>query len=824
MRSKLQADARSVDEGTAAGVAPLFWTSLSIITAVPLIFSPAVHRIFSLPRFAVLLCGSAVTLALFIVCWQPATKLAGKRGLAGSRMFILLSAYFACVIVSTLWGAEPVASFVGSYENQMGLVTHACFLVCFAGLLHGIGLSSKRFEILLWAIVVTGLVVACYGVAQFFGFDPLVDARLYTNEAESGPVVRIISTMGHADYLGNFLLYTTLLRLGLGLACKGRKRRIALAGFVLSTVAIVATGTRGAWLGLGVGGVLFGALELGRGILLMQRLPGKRLLLASVLVVLCGSVLVWTLLSTRASSSIAQRLRSFAAEGMTGSGRTLLWRDALKMVTAYPVVGCGPEGFRRAFLAFKSAVLARNSPETNNESSHNSYIDAAISYGIPGAVLYAAIIGAMIGLLSSARKRAAGLVGDRMVLSGLIASIGAVATHNFFIFDQISTGLYFFAFAAISEICYRLVVGEGRPLVQDIGAVSPAQPTGSANQRRRSAGRAGQAGRVGQTGQRHYPRSIRLAETTAGVAIIAAALWYAVGLLRSDVEMKLLLEAAKSGDLEALTLHGEGAVAGPDPTGAPSLLYATALVSYLDGASDPISAPSGSDERSQLKTRLRVIETATKQAKHSLLHSMSPDSSYVVLAYLSLLSGDSGSLHEYASKAVQWDRNFTNSHWLLGEAFLAEGDYDGAEHEAMTAIDLNGSSPQAVSLLSRTRGRGQAEEPPVDETLRAARGYIEKGKFDRARRLISRAMARSRDECPDCHRELASLYEAQGYYESAAAEWRNVAKLSREPRAQQEAAGHIEALTNLESARRGNSAPPTDLPPRKPGASAPRQH
>jgi tetratricopeptide (TPR) repeat protein len=627
--------------------------------------------------------------------------------------------------------------------------------------------------------------------------------------------------MGHADYLGNFLLYTTLLSLGLGLACHGRKRRIALCGFVLSTVAIVATGTRGAWLGLGVGGVLFCTLELSRGILFMRRVPGKRLLLASVLFVLCVSVLTWTVLSTRASRSIAQRLRSFAAEGMTGSGRTLLWRDALKMVTAYPVVGCGPEGFRKAFLAFKSEVLARNSPETNNESSHNSYIDAAVSYGIPGAVLYAAIIAAMIGLQVSARKKAADLSSDRLVLSGLIASIAAVATHNFFIFDQISTGLYFFAFAAISETSHRLVVGQGHPLVQDIRAASPAQPIVSANQRQWPPG-TGQTGRAGQTGQRQLPRSIRLAETIAGVAIIAASLWYAMGLLRSDVEIKQALNAAREGDLEALTLHGDAAVAGPDPTGAPSLLYATALVSYLGRASDPISASSRSD-RSPVKTRSRLIETATKQGKQSLLHSMTPDSCYVVLAYLSLLSGDSAALHEYASKAVQWDRNFTNAHWLLGEAFLAEGDYEGAEHEAMTAIQLNESSPQALSLLSRARGRGQPEEPPVVETLRAAKGYIANGNFDRARRLISRAMARSRDECPACHSDLAELYEAQGYYESAAAEWRNVARLSREPGAQEDAARHIEGLAKIESARGGNGTPSTDHPPGRTGPTPNQQ-
>jgi O-antigen ligase/tetratricopeptide (TPR) repeat protein len=813
MKSKLQADKRIADEQAAAGVAAVFWVSMAIISMVPLVFCTAVHRIFALPRFAVLLCGSAVLVALFPLCWRSRLPVAAMHTLARSKMFILLSAYLAFITLSTLCGTEPVASFIGSYENQMGLVTHACFFVCFTGLLLGTGGSSARFETVVWAIVLTGLIVSCYGVAQFFGFDPFVDSRVYTQEAEAGPVVRVISTMGHADYLGNFLLYTTLLSLGLGLGCRGRRRRVALAGFAVSAVAIAATGTRGAWLGLAVGGMLFGVLELRSGVLIISRLSGKRLLLASALLVLCGTALVFTVMSSSASSSIAHRIRSFAAEGMTGSGRTVLWRDALRMVTAYPAVGCGPEGFRRAFLAFKSTALARYSPETNNESSHNSYIDAAVSYGLPGAVLYAALIGMMIGLLFYARKRVPGLPGDRLLLSGLISSIAAVATHNFFIFDQISTGLYFFAFAAISQIAYRLIVEEARSPLEGLHLAPHTRRTSGPDQARQ------QVERDGQTLPRPYAKSIRLAETIAGAAAIAAALWYTSGLLKSDVEIKQALEAAKAGDVDGLTRHGEAAATTPDPTGAASLLYSTAIVSYLDSHS--ISPAGSAGERSPAKTRSRLIDAATRQAKQSLLHSLTPDSSYIVLAYLSLLRGDAESVHEYASRAVQWDHNFTNSHWLLGEAFLAEGDYDAAEQEAITAIDLNGSSVQARFLLSRARGRGHAEEPPVDETLRAARAYIATGKFDRARRLISRAMARSRDECTACHRELAGLYEAQGFNESAVAEWRSVARLSSEPAAQRDALRHIEALTNLESARGGNGTPSTDPPT---GRASPTPH
>src|SRR5262249_39501571 len=267
-----------------------------------------------------------------------------------------------------------------------------CFFACFLGLVLGTTQGSGRVEAILWAITGAGLIVACYGAAQFFGLDPFIDARLYTYQAASGRVLRIISTMGHADYLGNFLLYTTPLSLALAAASTGRKRRIALAGAAVSLFAIAVSGTRGAWLGLIVAAAAFAVLEVVHARLVIGRIPRRRIAIASGMLLLSGSIVISTMLASGASENLVDRILRFAGEGMTGSGRTLLWRDSLKMVTAYPVTGCGPEGFRRAFLAFKSRSLAQYAPETNNESPHNSYLDAAVSYGLVGAALYAAII------------------------------------------------------------------------------------------------------------------------------------------------------------------------------------------------------------------------------------------------------------------------------------------------------------------------------------------------------------------------------------------------------------------------------------------------
>src|SRR5262249_1102606 len=220
----------------------------------------------------------------------------------------------------------------------------------------------------------------------------------------SESVVRPIGTLGHADYLSNFLLYTAPLASGLAVAARGRTRRFATVAAAVSTAAIIFSGTRRAWVGLIVAGLVFssglllrsGKSEASRGRLL-------RVAVGCLVIALSG----WLIASNSASRNIATRARLLVTEGFTGSGRTLLWRDSLRMVPAFVLTGCGPEAFRNAFLAYKSRDLASFAPDVNNESSHNSYLDAAISFGLPGAILYVAIIVSTLLLFRRARKRVA---------------------------------------------------------------------------------------------------------------------------------------------------------------------------------------------------------------------------------------------------------------------------------------------------------------------------------------------------------------------------------------------------------------------------------
>lgn len=747
-----------------------YWLTVSVLVIVPLAFSSAVYRIYTVPKFAVLLTGAAALVPLLIWTAMKAPELLNdvRRSLA-SRHVLLISLYTVVIFISTVFGVAPIASFFGSSYAQMGLLTHLSFFIVFISLI-GIAGSEKRFRGVLWAMTLTGLAVATYAFVQFFGKDPFIPARLYTFESEAGALLRVNSTIGHSNYLGNFLLYVAPLGAALALVSRGSARRAATAASVLSVLAIAFSGTRGAWVGLVVAGLAL--LLLLRPDRTKSIAPERRKTMLQVGVIALGVLVLLAIVSVSpASRSIVLRARSMIHEN-TGAGRTLLWRDSIKMVKDYVLAGCGPEGFRKAFLPYKSDQLARLAPGTNNESSHNSFIDAALSFGLPGAILYVAIVASSLSLLWRARRRARDR-GARIMVSALLASFVAVVVHNFFIFDQISTGLYFFAFAALAQIASNNGAASDLAIREQVVARGKVVASGSLSMPSAPKGRL---------------MTVVLFVAAAVVFVMAA--WYSTVLVLADIEINKALSSAIAGRFEDLVDHCDRATSHPDPAGDYSLLAARCLTGYSDAVGGKTPQSGRSDPTD---TRKAAISLAMIQAEKSIAHSLTPDAGYVLLAYLAFQLGDSDKVFTYSSEAVSLDPRFSNSRWLLAEAYLGKGDREAAAREARLALDLNPNSSDARSALKRARG---APKPTgnTEVLIQYARGLAAEGLFDKARRVLLRAIRKSGGHCANCHSALALLYEQAGRNAGAIGEWEAYEREAPEQAVAEKTAMRIERL------------------------------
>lgn len=748
-----------------------YWLTVSVLVIVPLAFSSAVYRIYTVPKFAVLLTGAAALVPLLIWTAMKAPELLNdvRRSLA-SRHVLLVSLYTAVILISTVFGVAPIASFFGSSYAQMGLLTHLSFFIVFISLI-GIAGSEKRFRGVLWAMTLTGLAVATYAFVQFFGKDPFIPARLYTFESEAGALLRVNSTIGHSNYLGNFLLYVAPLGAALALVSRGSARRAATAASVLSVLAIAFSGTRGAWVGLVVGALAL-LLLLRPGKTEQVAAPERRKTIWGAAVIALGVLVLLAIVSVSpASRSIVLRARSMIHEN-TGAGRTILWRDSMKMVKDYALAGCGPEGFRKAFLPYKSDELARLAPGTNNESSHNSFIDAALSFGLPGAVLYVAIVASSLSLLWRARRRARDR-GARIIVSALLASFVAVVVHNFFIFDQISTGLYFFAFAALAQIASNN--GAASDLVKREQVVARGKVVASGSLSMPSAPKG---------------RLMTVVLFVAAAVVFVMAAWYSTVLVLADIEINKALSSAIAGRFEDLVDHCDRATSYPDPAGDYSLLAARCLTGYSDAVGGKTPQSGRSDPTD---TRKAAISLAMIQAEKSIAHSLTPDAGYVLLAYLAFQLGDSDKVFTYSSEAVSLDPRFSNSRWLLAEAYLGKGDREAAAREARLALDLNPNSSDARSAIKRARG---APKPTgnTEVLIQYARELASEGLFDKARRVLLRAIRKSGGHCANCHSALALLYEQAGRNADAIGEWEAYEREAPEQALAEKTAMRIERL------------------------------
>ena len=767
-----------------------FYLTLALLVLVPLAVSNLVYTKYSLPKFVVLLVGSCLLLLLLVLDRRKVSPSGGAAlNLFRSSLVRIVCLYFFALGLSTAFGVNPIGSLFGSSFNYMGLLTFACVFIVFIALIRGASTSEKRLRAILLTIAGTGLLVAIYAVAQSFGIEPLVARSTYTFRSSTGALVRVCSTLGHSDYLGNFLLYTTLVTAALGVTERGLLRVLAITAAGLSVAAIALSGTRGSWIGMVAGVVVFAIFELRRGS--ASFLTKRRLLFAAAgIVVLAGLVGL-----SPASHSAMARARALMNEGVSSSGRVILWRDSIKMVSEFPIIGCGPEGFRKAFLRFKSRELAQLSPKANNESPHNAYLAAAISYGLAGAGLYVAMIVLALAFLMRARRR----VREeplRIVITGIISSIAAVLVHNAFIFDQIATVLYFFAFLGLAQVTINVV--EARGSESKSGRISS------------------QSDRNARVDEESAPAQIRatgrspLLVSISGICVVAS-IWYSAGLVSSETAYKDLLNPANPVDYDGLVRLGDRITNCPLPTGAYDYLFARAVDVFIKRlpAADQQPQNSGFDLDA---VRTQSLRLAIEHVEKSLARTFTPEMNYSLLGTLALAAGDVNKMRYAANAAVNLDPNNYYMRWLMAEAYLVSGENERAEHEAEIALDLYPASLEAASTLARARGLNPADDSAAVEILaearnarrnlkRSAEDLIEiarklsqMGKLKKARIKLVTAVDRANGPCADCHRELAIVYEKMGRPSGAITEWESFVRQSSNAAPADQAKAHIGEL------------------------------
>lgn len=348
-----------------------------------------------------------------------------------------LIAFLAIITLTGLLGENPEKSFWSNFERMEGVITYlhlfAYFLVASTVLrVRDMWRTYLNFH------VGVGVAMAMYGVLQWAGMLTVV---------QDG--IRVNGTLGNAAYLGTYALFNIFLALFLmvhtSVTETGARMRMILYGAVvfLQTFVLYHTATRGAMLGLLVG--------LGITTILIALFERERLALRKVaigilvtLVLLVGGFMALRNTSFVRESPVLARFASISFTEKTTKSRFMVWSMAYQGFKEHPIRGWGMENFNYVFNEYYNPNMYDQ--EQWFDRAHNVFFDWLIAGGLPALLAYLSLFSCALYCIWTHKRTFSVL--ERSVLTGLLAGY---FFQNLFVFDNITSLIYFFTILAFVE-------------------------------------------------------------------------------------------------------------------------------------------------------------------------------------------------------------------------------------------------------------------------------------------------------------------------------------------------------------------------------------
>lgn len=303
------------------------------------------------------------------------------------------------------------------------------------------------------------VILALMGLAQYAGFYDLTNNEQRVDILFGNPVF--------------FALYM-LIHIGFGALLSLRSRHVFryfyISAALLEVVTLFYTGTRGAILGL-IAGLIVGSLVYGLSLRTNLRVRMLSAVVSAAGICVVGALVFFNDSAVFSSNPYLDRFSVISVTDIKNQSRYYIWEAAIDGIAQRPILGYGYEQFDNVFSRHVDPTFygkgLSSRPEHWVDRAHNVLLDTAVSTGVPGLLLfvamlvYAAYVFWTSALLSS---------GERAVWFAILAAYG---THSMFSFNAV-TGLVLLmavlAYAAIIDTRRKTYTfsaprGRARPLI-----------------------------------------------------------------------------------------------------------------------------------------------------------------------------------------------------------------------------------------------------------------------------------------------------------------------------------------------------------------------
>ena len=344
---------------------------LALVFFTPLIFLPQVCNLYTLPKE----CFVRVAVSLLLVAWAIESLRSTKREIRFSPLGLPILLYFLAMGFSLFNAINP---YTGAYE----VLRRATYVLFFFLVINHVK-NERDIANICGAAVLAGLMVSILGVFQYF--TPFNPDWLYQ-------VARPSATFGNKNMAAQYVIMMIPLSIALFLQARDEKVRLFFAVTTIEMVAyVVYANSRGAWLGLTMGGLTSLAFFFKAGWpALKWGLSRKRTGL--LIFLLCIHVVLPHILPTPTKLEVKYSERVASALNLTkGSARVRLavWANSLDLIKDHPM-GVGINNWKVVYPKYTHSRMIDkvSSSETHFENAHNDYLQMISEVGIIGFAFY----------------------------------------------------------------------------------------------------------------------------------------------------------------------------------------------------------------------------------------------------------------------------------------------------------------------------------------------------------------------------------------------------------------------------------------------------
>lgn len=263
--------------------------------------------------------------------------------------------------------------------------------------------------------------VAIYGIMQRFGFTDITPGAL-----------RITATLGNSAILASYLIFGLFFSIYLALSEINLKTKIIFYFSVfIHLVAILFTGTRGAYLGVLAGFLFLAAVKI-----YTANKKTRKKIIVGLLAIFAVYIFIFLNKDTAwvKENIYLYRVTQFSLNDATIQTRLLSWKWGLKGFAEKPILGYGFENYAVPFNKhFEAEFYNYDSGQPYFDRAHNTVIEHLATTGIVGFLSYFLFLAAIAWGVIKVFKKNDGYI----FLSAFGGLLVAYFVQDLFVFDTL---------------------------------------------------------------------------------------------------------------------------------------------------------------------------------------------------------------------------------------------------------------------------------------------------------------------------------------------------------------------------------------------------